>query len=955
MGLSTGTLRAYRLQDTHSNDAVGDEPSPDEEAKLLKEEEKFSRYKIEQLAYIKEVPALVSLSNGLVSFHDPNTYQLQEHLAKSKGASVFAVTSNVVKDEATGVPQIVSRLAVAVKRKLLLWSWHDSEVNDENPEFTLVTGIKSLTWVTGTRLVVGLTASYVLIDVEYRKVSDIVGPGSIGGGPGQDSGRFGVAGMGYMGMGGMVPKPLATRLGEGEVLLAKDINTHFTNTEGEPLGRRQIPWATAPDAIGYSYPFLLALQSGKGGMLEVRNPATLASLQSLSLKDATMMCVPNPYVSLAHAGKGFLVASEKCVWRMDALGYDDQIEGLFEKGLYDEAISLLGMLEDALLRDKSGRLREAKMLKAQALFDQKRYRDSLDLFTEASAPPERVISMYPSIISGEMESTKEQDDEAEAEAKEKGSEAGSLPGTPSKNDKKRQPSPQRSIRSKGNGEPMAAENDDNASLLSVPIVKNFRRRVLEGKELRTAANELRGFLVDARTKLQQSISWDGSIKEASSVAEAEVPVEALLVPQQPGDERSRQERLIDTFRLVDTTLFRTYMLASPSLAGSLFRLPNFCEPEVVKEKLLESKRYVDLIDFLYGKGLHSEALRMLQEFGKNSKDDVPEALRGPQRTVAYLQNLDPAHIELILQYAHWPITVDPRLGMEVFVADTENAETLPRDRVLGFLGSIDRKDKQLETRYLEHIIHELDDDKSIFHQRLIDLYLETVKCSEGKDKTRALEKLLELLRTSKHYESWSLLKKLPKDDADLHEARAIILGNMGQYRQALSIYAFDMGDAAKAEDYCNQVYVSEADSSDPTSPARKASTSTSEGSLIYHDLLSLYLSPPPPQQSQWEPALDILAKHGSRLPASSTLSLIPESLLIRKLEEYFTTRIRAANTIVNEARITAGLRKTVDVEEEVKLRLGSRGRNRSVVVTEERVCPVCHKRFGGSVLKVLPE
>lgn len=97
------------------------------------------------------------------------------------------------------------------------------------------------------------------------------------------------------------------------------------------------------------------------------------------------------------------------------------------------------------------------------------------------------------------------------------------------------------------------------------------------------------------------------------------------------------------------------------------------------------------------------------------------------------------------------------------------------------------------------------------------------------------------------------------------------------------------------------------------------------------------------------------------MPASSTLNLIPEVLPIKELESYFRGRIRSANTIVNEAQIVAGLRSTLAFKEESKLRLGdgvlggNEGRNRRVAITEDRVCGVCYKRFGGSAIKVLPE
>ena len=243
-----------------------------------------------------------------------------------------------------------------------------------------------------------------MIHVETSEVTDIVGPGSIGGAPGQDGGRLGavgVAGIGYMGMGGSAPKPLCTRLNEGQLLLAKDINTLFIDADGNSLGKRQIPWAVAPEAVGYSYPYLLALQSSKGA-LEVRNPETLNALQTISLPNANQMHVAQPNVRLAHAGRGLMISSERCIWRMQALDYNAQIDVLVEQNRYDEAISLMNMLEAALITDKESKLREVKMLKAQALFDLGKYRASLDLFNDVEAPPERVIRLYPGEITGDM-------------------------------------------------------------------------------------------------------------------------------------------------------------------------------------------------------------------------------------------------------------------------------------------------------------------------------------------------------------------------------------------------------------------------------------------------------------------------------------------------------------------------------------------------------------------------
>ena len=116
VGLSTGSLRIYRVNENASTD-------------LLREYEMYSRYKIDQLAIFKEANILISLSNALCSLHDLSTYDIQEQLTKTRGATLFAVTSNILNED--NVPVLVSKLAVAVKRRLLLWTWHDGEMSVE--------------------------------------------------------------------------------------------------------------------------------------------------------------------------------------------------------------------------------------------------------------------------------------------------------------------------------------------------------------------------------------------------------------------------------------------------------------------------------------------------------------------------------------------------------------------------------------------------------------------------------------------------------------------------------------------------------------------------------------------------------------------------------------------------------------------------------------------------------
>ncbi|KAI3317578.1 SPX-domain-containing protein [Xylariaceae sp. AK1471] len=1009
VGLNTGALRVYRLNelpalpkepsngtssvtDSQPIDSLADSqsnpanPSPaTRPTDLLREVEKFSTRAIDQLAIIKEANTLVSLSNYHISLHDLQTYELIETIPRTKNATCFAVTSNIVKDAATGIPEIISRLAVAVKRRMLIWSWHESELHEDVTEVVLPEGIRTVTWASATKVVCGMNAGYVLVDVTTSETREIAGVGAAAAG-GQGS-RFGAASMGYMGLGGFVPKPLATRLAEGEMLLAKDVHSLFIDTDGKPLEKRQIPWQCAPESIGYSYPYILALQPPTKGSLEVRNPDTLNLLQTIELVGAAQLHFPPPTVSLAHAGKGFHTSSDRVVWKMDATDYDTQVQELIEKAQFDEAISVLGMLEDALLKDKIGTTREVKMLKAEALFKQRKFRQSLDLFNEdeVHAPPERVLRLYPRVIAGELsvetqrEETMEEDDSNHDDDEagpngDGGGKADNITDVTSTaktggaggfakywigGGHRKTESDAASIASSKLG-----GTDDDAASIKPKAKGSEDAGPLEGKELTKAVRELNSFLAGTRARLQRLIDPEtgklrprkatSSLTHSSSTDEH---LDVLLIDNRSESDEQLEQELRRTFTLVDTTLFRGYMFSQPSLAPSLFRIPNFCDPAVVNEKLLEHNRYNELVDFFYGKKLHREALTLLRRFGDVPADgettklevnghseaevEIPEQLRGPRRTVGYLQSLPPEMTDLILEFADWVLRRDPDLGMEVFLADSENAETLPREKVVSYLSGIN---VSLEIRYLEHIIDELEDGTPEFHNRLVELLINALKDEKNRDIQweKRLHKLVEFLKESRQYSLSPALDMIPRDDPAFYEARAVVLSNMGNHKQALEIYVFKMQDYIKAEEYCNQIYALPSERRDSFGASAVEQDDAQATTSIYHTLLSLYLTPPPSHEPNLEPALSLLSRHGSRLPATSTLSLIPDTLPVAKLESYFRGRIRAANSVVSETRIVEALRKTQLVNTQAHLLLGDGipggqgGRNRRVVISEER-------------------
>ena len=284
----------------------------------------------------------------------------------------------------------------------------------------------------------------------------------------------------------------------------------------------------------------------------------------------------------------------------------------------------------------------------------------------------------------------------------------------------------------------------------------------EGEDLKKASEELRGFLVSARTKMRKVLEPNGRLKRDALDVLSRTDIGNLLA-KESYDDSSDHDQLLETAKLVDTTLFKVYMFVSPSFAGPLFRIDNFCDPDVVKEKLTEADRFNDLVDFFYGKKLHREALELLKRLGESSEEnEAAPQLAGPQRTVAYLQSLPVEMIDLILQFAEWPLRKNPELGMKVFVEDSKNAEDLPRPKVLEFLQGVDRT---LAVTYLEHIITELNDATPDFHQRLVNIYIENLRAdifSNNEERAKWRDKTHTFLKIG-NYIAYKALSLLPKD------------------------------------------------------------------------------------------------------------------------------------------------------------------------------------------------
>jgi Vacuolar sorting protein 39 domain 1 len=108
-----------------------------------------------------------------------------------------------------------------------------------------------------------------------------------------------------------------------------------------------------------------------------------------------------------------------------------------------------------------------------------------------------------------------------------------------------------------------------------------------------ATSALIRYLADMRFKLARWLSSYDSVDVENAKSEDHSLFSPPTVGLVPDIDTVSKSELEEAAELVDTTLFRAYMLCRPQLVGPLVRRPNRCIPDVV-QKMLEQTHVTPL-------------------------------------------------------------------------------------------------------------------------------------------------------------------------------------------------------------------------------------------------------------------------------------------------------------------------------------------------------------------------
>ncbi|PFH51068.1 hypothetical protein AMATHDRAFT_143451 [Amanita thiersii Skay4041] len=882
-------------------------------------------------------------------------------------------------------PMLITLLLVGCRRKVVLYSWRDGEAQ-EAKEVSLSHSPRAITFVDHETACFAYTSTeHAIFNISTMTATDVTTPSLIAAAASTGmSALTGLSG--YMSLGfGAKTKPCVVSIDETEALVVKDNQGIFVGREAKASRLGYVDWPAPPEETVFIKPYLFsvlpagtvassALEGSSPSVntaqsyipttvLQIRSSFTLQPVQTTSYpfsdtngshalspiqtnsnQNATIRLLtpsyhikPHLFIVTTPMDRNAAAAEGSTIWQMSMKSWTEQLDELVMAGQYADALTLLDVIDDVSLPDKEQKRQEIRVLNAVAQFRASKYDTAIDIFTELDVNPAKVVALYPESVAGRLSVSAHRWIPLFG-----GPEPLPLP-PPQAQDEDSSSVSSSHKEDKGKSAPQVETGADAAadtrSLVDrLPGLSSAKMRLLQSDtasiisqrrgsedEFHRSVETLVRYLSDRRPKIGAALQALGITPQNQSHQIAplsEAPVEELFALPNARLSALTPEQLLRFAQIVDTALYKSYLIIRPVLLGSLCRVPNWCEVTEVEEDLRSRHKFGELRDLYFGKKMHGRALSLLKDLSE-TEDDIQDKL---WPTIAYLQKLGPEHLDQIFLTARWVFEVDQDMAFEIFTS--EDVE-LPRQAVADYLESID---PLICAKYLEFLIAERHEHVPEYHDRLavtyLDMTLAAKKRNDDESRRENYKKLLAFIDTDNYYTIARLYSLLAS--TELHEAKAILLGRLGRHDQALELYVYRLRDFSKAEEYCNRIYVPD-----------------TETSNVFLTLLHIYLRPTvKTDMDLLHPALELISRHTPHLDPVETLQLLPPLVTTRDVKKFLIEAMRAP---LFDTKVVREISKTRN--DTVSRRLMGLQMQR-VKVTDVRICPQCHKRIGNSVIAV---
>lgn len=385
--------------------------------------------------------------------------------------------------------------------------------------------------------------------------------------------------------------------------------------------------------------------------------------------------------------------------------------------------------------------------------------------------------------------------------------------------------------------------------------------------------------------------------------------------------------------LVETVLFKTYILYVPSMVGPLIRVENLCDKSVVITDLKKKKMFADLIDFFYQKKMHHEALEFL--FNDINNEESQDGTSESNLIVSYLKRLPNENLKELFHYLNKLIDTisDIKIRNEIIISifESNNQINLNRDN-LKVYKFIDKIDTSLSLDYLEFIIHTINDVDPEMFTNLVSRYISQLTEVN-------MDRLEDLLKTNLHYNPNEILHILEeclmngtvptKHRQFIELLQTYPLYRLNKHEKSIDILFSKLNDYERASNYCFDVY--------------SGDNKIGSGLLLY--LLNLLIKQAYPgtgQSTSTDQLFTFLHDYRDKLKIIEVLKALPTNFPVKHIKNFLTYSIR--NEKINDESLS--LRKNILQVELTNVKYSINHKYSSFIeVNSNNTCKVCNKTF----------
>jgi len=180
------------------------------------------------------------------------------------------------------------------------------------------------------------------------------------------------------------------------------------------------------------------------------------------------------------------------------------------------------------------------------------------------------------------------------------------------------------------------------------------------------------------------------------------------------------ETTTDLNEIIDTCMLRACIQTNDAAIYELLGGPNRCNLKESVKMLTDATRTQDLVRLYKTKGMHLKALDILTNLSKKRGT-------GTKELIQYLKELGREHLDLIIKYSVWPLEQTPAEGIDIFMENRSEEDSLPPNVVLNHIKTLNKDAaKKITIPFLEWLVNERHETNSDFHNELILEYLSKV-------------------------------------------------------------------------------------------------------------------------------------------------------------------------------------------------------------------------------------